>query len=84
MVGTTENWSCTVFGHDQPNEGGERVTQTPEFWENEGQTTDSAKIQWIDTLLSQIVVLKSMMKNKILTSKISYQIIGNFVVLNRY
>jgi len=38
MVSTMENWRCTIFGLDWLNGEGEgeiKVTQIPEFWENE-------------------------------------------------
>jgi len=52
IVGTTGNWRCIRFGLNRLNGGGEiRVTQIPEFQENENLTTESAKIQHVVELL---------------------------------
>jgi len=47
-----------------------RITQIPEFWENENMTVDSAKIQQVHDLLLRIVFLKSIIGGETLQFKI--------------
>ena len=49
--GTMENWSCIVFGPNQPLRRGGGFTQIIEFLENESLTTDFTETYQVSNLL---------------------------------
>jgi len=58
MIGTTENWSCILFGTNRANEKVRKSYANPEFLNTESLATNFAEARQVKELLLKMVSFK--------------------------